>query len=102
MPAAEARPGDCVTRLNGYRREAAGWTVRLLDRAGRDVVVRGLKDSHGLDAASVDSEVFLFNLEATEDLAVHGRKVQPRAFHERSPSTRWRHALQVRCFQSGS
>jgi len=95
-------PLDVWGTATDVRRDAAGWTLRLLDPAGRDVVVRGLRDSQELDSASVGSAFFLFNLEATEDRAAHGRKVQPRAFHERSPSARWRDALQVRCFRSGT
>lgn len=69
-----------------------GSTLHIEDAAGRTVLISGIDPRHGVETAEVGDEVYGFTLAAGEDQFMHGRWLHPRAFHERSPSARWRSA----------
>ena len=69
-----------------------GATLHIEDAAGRTVLISGIDPRHGVETADAGDEVYGFTLAAGEDQLMHGRWLHPRAFHERSPSARWRSA----------
>lgn len=79
-----------------------GDTVRLqiVDAAGRDVEVEGLRADRGWDGIEPGSKLYLFNLEPTEDTFRHGARIHPRNFHEVAPGPTWSDALSVSLFLS--
>lgn len=79
--------------------EELGATVSLDDAGGRRVRVRGLSSDHALTTASVGVPLFMFDLVPTEDTTQHGRRIQPRSFHEKSPGARWPSAWRAQVFQ---
>lgn len=87
-------PFDTWGTVTSYE-EHEDITLRIRDAGRRSVIVRGLSPRPGLDSGCVDSELYLFNLQSSEDLNHHGRRLHPQAFHERSPGPRWPSARQV-------
>ncbi len=83
-------PLDAWGTVLSCDRDAAGWTLRLSDPIGRTVVISGIDDRHGVKDVQKGEEIFAFGLGAGEDEFMHGRALQPRSFHEHSPSPRWR------------
>ena len=94
-------PLDVWGEIVSIQAEDEGVSVRLIDVAGRRVRVDGISRSHGVEVLSDGDTVWFFDLEASEDLSQHGALVQPRNFHERPPSPRWRRARRVRVFCPG-
>jgi RecB family exonuclease len=92
-------PYDAWGVIAECKRDALGWSVMLDDVAGRRVLLRGISDRHGLEDLAAGELVFAFGLEPTEDTNVHGRRLHPRSFHERSPGPRWPDASQVRVYR---
>lgn len=78
--------------VSSSRRDSLGWTLHLDDPVGRSVEISGIADRHEVDSAATGRYVYGFGLAAGEDQFMHGRPLHPRAFHERSPSPRWRSA----------
>lgn len=114
-------------RCSLYRREAPAWWVRtsvagpvapfdiwgtvlevdrsdgrvsgleMLDAAGRRVRLRGLESRLG-DALHLGAEIWLFNLEPSEDLPAHGIYRHPRNYHATAPSRAWSDALRLKAY----
>jgi hypothetical protein len=90
-------PSDVWGRVSAVSEDELGLTVRIDDAAGRRVLVRGLQHTSRPDVANLRA-LFLFNLEPTEDAVLHGRRMHPRSFHQRSPGPRWLPARRARLF----
>jgi hypothetical protein len=114
-------------RCSLYRREAPAWWVRtsvagpvapfdiwgtvlkvdrsegrvsgleMLDAAGRQVRLRGLA-SRLSDALHPGVEIWLFNLESSENLPAHGIYRHPRNYHATAPSRAWSNALRLQVY----
>jgi PD-(D/E)XK nuclease superfamily len=85
-------PLDSWGTLRRRSSDFSGSTLHIEDAAGRAVLISGIHPRHGVDTVDVGDEVYGFTLAAGEDQFMHGRWLHPRAFHERSPSARWRSA----------
>ena len=94
-------PADTWGRVSSIKHEQIGVTVRLEDAAGRRVVVRGLNPARQMAHAATGTMLFLFDLESTEDGTLHGRRMHPRLFHERSPGPRWPSARTTSAYVGG-
>ena len=79
-----------------------GLSIRLEDAAGRAVRVDGLAPRHGAGSLVPGEQVWLFDLESSEDRSQHGVIVQPRNFHERPPGPRWSEARWCRVYSGES
>ncbi|MCB9631073.1 MAG: PD-(D/E)XK nuclease family protein [Sandaracinus sp.] len=75
-------------------------TLRLIDPAGRRVRVDQIDRNHGIAGLSRGQRVWLFDLEASEELRRHGEATHPRNFHEHPPGPRWQRARRLRVFGS--
>jgi hypothetical protein len=92
-------PRDVWGRVLSIDNEQLGLSVRVEDAAGRRVLVRGLDPSRGSEQTVVGDALFMFDLESTEDATLHGRRMHPRSFHERSPGPRWPAARRTRLYR---
>lgn len=72
--------------------------VRLVDKAGRRVLIDGLDTRHGLEPALEGHEVWLFGLESSE--AMSSSDNSPRNFHEAPRHPGQRASLQTQVFAS--
>ncbi len=91
-------PADVWGRVSSIDDEPLGISIRLEDVAGRRTLVRGLDPTHDLKGVGVGNKLFFFDLEPTEDATIHGRRMHPRSFHERSPGPRWTPARRLRMY----
>lgn len=82
-------PLDAWGRLVDVDIEPIGFRVRLEDDLGRLILVRGLDPRTKIDRHPIGTKIFIFDLQSTEDSRAHGRRIHPRAFHQRSPGARW-------------
>lgn len=92
-------PADVWGRLSSLTEDPAGLTVRLEDVTGRRVLVRGLPAAARHDYLAAADQLFFFDLEATEDATLHGRRMHPRSFHQRSPGPKWPPARRTRVYK---
>lgn len=88
--------GELVEPVEGGRVT----TLRLLDPAGRRVRVDQVRSEHDLQRLNPGQFVWLFDLEASEDIRHHREVTHPRNFHEHPPGPRWRRATRLRVFSS--
>lgn len=95
-------PADAWGRVSLINVDPLGVGARLVDDAGHTILVRGLDPGRRVADLPIGSRLLLFDLEATEDAVVHGRRIHPRTFHERAPGPRWRQALRTRAFVGGT
>ncbi|MEQ9078895.1 MAG: PD-(D/E)XK nuclease family protein [Sandaracinaceae bacterium] len=93
-------PLDVWGELAQLTEEKDRHTLRLLDPVGRRVRVDQVSRRHGTGDLRPGQSVWLFNLEASEDLRRHGEQRHPRNFHEYSPGPRWQTARGLRLFGS--
>jgi len=82
-------PLDAWGVVRDQVRDSRGWTLNLDDPAGRQVVISGIDERHGIHEGRLGRNVYAFALAGGEDRLMHGRSLHPRAFHEHSPSPRW-------------
>ncbi len=71
--------------------------LEILDAAGRRVRLRGLESR--IDSNSyLGADVWLFNLEPSENLPAHGIYAHPRNYHGTAPSRAWPNALRLKIY----
>ena len=91
-------PFDTWGMLESFQETDSGLGIRLKDDSGRVVRVSGLSQAHGLTASHVGHRVYLYNLQPTQAVKLHGRWLAPTSWHEQPPSRSYAAARTVQVF----
>ena len=78
-------PLDVWGKVQDLKRENETFTLEVVDSSGRIIRIEGLDPVRGIGTLQTGDLVYLFDLEPSEPLVLHGARIHPRNFHELPP-----------------